>query len=302
MHEIKLMKVELVNIHSEPTWMAPIAKQIGHKVVVDIGDLDTLRSGTVQQHEVDMLNSADGIVYNSETYKEAIIKNGIKITENDATVYPCANKKFYIEPLTRKGGIVFQGSILSPFLSSGRYDYRNIFPLLDACQDMKIKISVFPSGQSFGHSKKDYLRRYHKFSKFQSNDPYPEYIKGNYVFMFNPVSYEELITEMGNYHWGFMGTHVKDSYMNHVMPHKLFDYMASGIPVMVMNMKKTSEFVEREGVGVTINEFSDIKKYYHLWKEKQQAVLEVRDKWAMENHIHKVMNVFQEALKGGTNV
>jgi hypothetical protein len=247
---------------------------------------------------VDLLTCADGIVYNSEDYKDAIVRNGIKTTANETTLYPFANKKFYKTPETRKGGVVYQGSIISPYLSTS-YEYRNIVPILDAFKEMEIKIHVFPNAGREAHAK-DYIRIYHKFQRgpvFYEADP--TLVKDNYVFFYNSAPYEKLIGEMGNYHWGFVGTHIKESYMNYVMPHKLFDYMAAGIPIMVMNMRKTAEFVEREGVGVVINDFSDIKKYYPLWKEKQKVVMEVRDKWAMENHINKVTTVFEEALKGG---
>ena len=298
MKEVKQRGVDLVNIHHEPGWMAKIAKNEGNKVVVDVGDLDMTRTGKISQGEVEMLQCADGIVYNSEEYKKTLEKNGIKTTENEVTVYPFANKRFYQNPRTLKGGIIYQGNIFSPYNSS-KFDYRNMMPLTDACEEMKIKISLFPS-QFSKKRVSDYIKKYHKTFGLLYN-PYPEDIPDQYVAVYNPVEYDKLIQEMSNYHWGFVGTHIEESYMNYVMPHKLFDYMASGIPIMVMNMKKTSEFVEREGVGVTIREFSDIQKYYDLWEEKQKNVLKVRDKWAMENHIDKVINVFKEAVKGGTN-
>jgi hypothetical protein len=298
--ELKYMNVDLVVVHHEPGWMAVVAKEAGHKVVVDVGDLDMARTGKVTLEEVKILECADGLIFNSEAVRDVVLKNKIKITGNEQVIYHCANSKFFADPKTTKGGVVCQGTIVSPFSSSKITSYRNMFPVADAFVEIKIKFHMIISSfcKKYAH---DYIKRYHTSPIPLNYCCAPETLNDQYVFIYNSLPYEELVRKMGDYHWGFVGTPVKNSYMDYVVPHRMFDYMAAGIPIMVMNMKKTSEFVEREGIGVTINEYSDIKKYYDLWEEKQKVVLEVRNKWAMENHINKVTQVFEEAIKGGKN-
>jgi hypothetical protein len=209
--------------------------------------------------------------------------SGIQITTNDDITYLYANESLFQFPTGSKGGIICQGSFASP-LRKKRFtqrEYRNLFPIADTFNSMKINFDIMIS-EFFLEDLEDYVERY-KESK--------------YVSVLNPIHYEELLKEMGNYQWGFIGTSIENSYMDFLMPHRLFDCIAAGIPIMVMNMKKTSEFVEKEGIGITIKSYEDVRKYYHLWKDKQKKLLENRSNWTMGNHIHKTIQVLEKAVE-----
>lgn len=298
-----LGKIDLIVHHHEPAWMALLAKAAGHKVVVDVGDLDMIRTGQPNPIEVELLEKADGLVYNCVAYEQYIHGSTMKIktTENQTVLYPFANKDLYCEPTIDTGGIIYQGTIMPPSKLPHPYYYRNMDPLFTAMTEYRIPVHVYPSPHAKNNARW-YVETYNSITAraFLALGKGAENLHdGQNVFIYAPLSYGNLIKASGKYHWGFIGTPFEKTYLDLCIPHKLFDYMAAGIPVICMNMSAAASFVEKEGVGIVVKSFKEIKDRYDEWEQYQKNVMAVRDKWAMENHIGDVIKVYENAMNGG---
>jgi len=298
--ERKLMmhkdNTDVVKVHHEPAWFGLVAKKMGFKVVADIGDLNFIRTGSpISKEEELLLQIADGLLYNCELYLEEVKKLGIHTTENIDIIYPLVSVDDYHIPTFSAGGIVYEGNIRPPEKDT-KFSYRRLDTLADVCSQNGISLNIYPSTNddsivNFFHSVYGKV-----FLGISSKIEVQKYLYDTPVGVHPKMFFDELIPDLGKYHWGFVGSQVPDTYLEKVIPCKIFDYMAAGIPVLVSNMKKAAEFVEREGIGIVLDSIEDIPKVYDRWKDYKDNVLKVRDKWALGNHIHKVTKVLENAI------
>ena len=288
---------DVVKVQHEPANFGLIAKQMGFKVVAGIGDLNFLRTGSTieDKYELELLQQADGLIYNQESFPQAVADLGIKTTKNWEVVGCMVSADDYHIPTFSTGGIVYEGFVRLPS-KDDLYGYRRVDTLADVCSQNGIPLNIYPTTND-----PDVAKFFHSvygkvFLGISNKYELQKYLYDTPVGVHSKMLFDSLIPELGQYHWGFIGSQVPESYQDHMVPCKLFDYMAAGIPVLVSNMKKAAEFVEREGIGIVLDNIEDIPKVYDRWKDYKDNVLKVRDKWALGNHIHKVTKVLENAI------
>ena len=293
--------VDVVKVQHEPAVFGLAAKQMGFKVVAGIGDLNFLRTGTTKdEDELALLQRADGLIYNQESFPQAVADLGIKTTENWEVVGCMVSADDYHIPTFSTGGIVYEGNVHLPNKDT-TFNYRRMDTLADVCSQNGIPLNIYPTTNN-----PDVVKFFHSvygkvFLGLSLKDEFQSYKYDTPVGVHSKMLFDKLIPELGQYHWGFVGSQIPESYQDHMVPCKLFDYMAAGIPVLVSNMKKAAEFVEREGIGIVLDNIEDIPKVYDRWKDYKDNVLKVRDKWALGNHIHKVTKVLENAIGENKN-
>jgi len=293
--------LDLMVCHTEPIIPAVVAKEFGHKTVVVVSDLEMVRSLQPNPVEAKVLSQADGIVYANESFKDHVEnKFGIKTTTNTTVGTLYVSKKDYCQPTTKQGGIVYQGSIIPPTADT-RFGHRYYDKLLDTFGEFGLPVDIIPSPFSVvaGHLE-FYKRKYGlRTKRFHLSLGSGWEVEKPLVKIHPSLSFRRMLEAAGEFHWGFMGIDYENSYLDRVMPHKVFDYMAAGVPMIAMNCSHAAEFIEKEGIGIAVKSVKEIKERYDEWEECQKNLLAVREKWAMENHIDKVINVFENAINGG---
>lgn len=275
---VKLKNIDLIHVHNEPNWLGTVAKRARPDlpVVFDAHDLDSVRQGQVSKNERECFERLDGFIFPSQGYKK-ICQDLYNLPEESCRViYSMCNKHMMVvNPLPRLGGICYEGGIeaLPPNEADfmGR-DYRKI-----AC----------------------YLREWGiPFIIFGANGYYIDfYYDTTGAICFPPHNYYTMIAQMSRYDWGLVGSDVKCSQRKHAMPNKLFEYMAAGLPVIVLNAEEAGKFVEEHGFGVYLDNFEDIRKIYLQHEKYKRNVLEKRHMFTMESQIPDILSLYDYAME-----
>jgi hypothetical protein len=118
----------------------------------------------------------------------------------------------------------------------------------------------------------------------------------------------DLLPEIaGKYHWGYLVNNYRSDFSvikQHVeaaLPARIFAYLALGIPVVVSEeLKYTSDFVRKHGIGVVIST-KDIKNIGSILRnidyiQLQKNVLDVRERLCLENQKDKFIDFIFEIL------
>jgi len=80
------------------------------------------------------------------------------------------------------------------------------------------------------------------------------------------------------------------------MPNKLFEYIAAGIPTIVLNAKEAGEFVEKHELGVFIKDINDIPKIYADHQKYRRIVREKRHQFTAESQAEKIVRIYDSII------
>jgi glycosyltransferase involved in cell wall biosynthesis len=182
----------------------------------------------------------------------------IVVTDKMRKKYKKINTNTYLIPNTNN------------FISSGRYllNKSNLFDskkyfiyvgtiyypevILDAAKILKINnenISILVLGGFFGKKNNNYNKKikYFKDKIFQGNlQEYITFIEWVPYYMVQ----EYIMDSLG----GLILMSPKSRNSDNVLPNKLFDYMASGIPIITFDYPEVSKIVQEEKCGIVVKE------------------------------------------------
>ena len=118
------------------------------------------------------------------------------------------------------------------------------------------------------------------------------------IFFVDAVPYEELATFASNAYIGLSLIQPISKSYEHALPNKLFEYAASGLPVICSNLQAMKEMVEKYKTGIaikhsSINEF--IKAYEAINHNYEKYILDKQNKlellWTAQNkHFINIIN------------
>lgn len=194
---------------------------------------------------------------------------------SSSSLMPCFFKKRLSEVV---GGvhIVYEGTLSS--LSGDHYDLRDIFTDLAR---RGYHIHIYDS-----HSNQDYARLAgaHRLIHYHGHyDP------------------RRLLFEMTKYDYGWAGFNV-DRNRKHVdvaLPNKLFEYLASGLPVLSFPHKAQKEFIEANQVGIILEGLDEldarVREHTRLEEIRRNVMLKRFD-FTVETRIRPVIALYHSLL------
>jgi hypothetical protein len=113
----------------------------------------------------------------------------------------------------------------------------------------------------------------------------------------------ELPFEMTQYDYGWVGFSVtrNKEHMDVALPNKLFEYLASQLPVLSFPHKAQKEFIQANAVGLVFEDLNDldsqIKDENTVGRLKRNVSRKMLD-FTMEANIGKVLNLYAYLLGG----
>ena len=110
------------------------------------------------------------------------------------------------------------------------------------------------------------------------------------------LEYYELIQALTHYRWGFLGSCTPSLNIEFCMPNKLFEYIAAGLPMIVLHSKRTGKFVTKYGMGIHVEHPSDVNQYLDDAYKYRENVLKHRDEFWMEDHIGILEDLYKSIL------
>jgi glycosyltransferase involved in cell wall biosynthesis len=78
------------------------------------------------------------------------------------------------------------------------------------------------------------------------------------------------------------------------MPNKLFEYVATGVPVVAMNAANSARFLEETGLGIKVSGPEELAERWPEHREVRKKLFKERQAWSMNQHIHKLEDFYKE--------
>jgi glycosyltransferase involved in cell wall biosynthesis len=117
------------------------------------------------------------------------------------------------------------------------------------------------------------------------------------AFIHKPLLYEELLDMVGRHDWGLVGNTTKTKEWDVAMPNKLFEYMATGVPVVAMNAADCARFVKDTGVGITVDGPEELGSRWREHRDCRRTLFKERQAWSMNAHIHELEKFYGEVMQ-----
>ncbi len=287
--------VDIFHAHNEPSWYVTALKEMTDKpVILDVHDSYLARStpeevdkqrekGTwalrVMTEERTNFQLADALVFPGEHFRQLITAE-FKLDQPALTLPSYVPRRFYqYQTMQWLGGLVYEGKVNMPEESNGMamgFNYCDYTQLSAEANRVGIDFHIYA-----GRDKKEFTQHYNK----------------DHTYTHQPLVYEELMNKISAHDWGLVGNVNPTREWEVAMPNKLFEYMAACVPVVSINSASCSEFIEREGIGITVSSMDELASRWAEHRDCRARLIKVRQKWSMNAQICHLENFYSEVLK-----
>ncbi len=286
-HRVMSFKdIDLIHVHNEPDWMGHVAKQCRPDlpVVFDAHDLFSVRINNVLPDESKCFENCDAFVYPSVGYRNHCLdlyKDFAIRDKPNIVIYSMCNSEMVVDtPLTRINAAVYEGGLTvkesDPNIPEDQKycEYRDFNQVFRYLSDRGIPIVVFSANM-------DGVKTH-----------------GESGAMVLPhVNYFQLLPHLSRFDWGLVGSPIENNLQwDYAMPHKLFEYLAAGIPVITWQAAEIADFVRQHNVGVVLDSWKEIPDIYDQHEQYRENVSVVRPEFTMEREIEKLIAMYAELL------
>jgi len=272
---------DIIWCHNEPDLMAMLANEPSVKrdrqVWHDCHDLPTLHPGfednqDMKDQERAAIENSDVVFVPTTDYVDIVKKKYPGNEGKTKVLFSCAPDMYFpLKELPRVNGILYCGQVNTPEMNS-KLHYRNCVPLFQKFTDLGIASHIFNTTP--GANLMSYT------------------MAG--ACTYGTMRMYAAIDQYTRYDYGFVGSNVDTPEIQMCMPNKLFDCIAAGIPVIVLNAKTAGEWVEENGFGVSIQGTENLDKVPwrdgEFWAKCKANVLKERYKYTMENELERVLS------------
>lgn len=287
--------VDIFHCHNEPSWFVSMVKEITDKpVVLDVHDsyltrstdevVDKLRAEGQDVHRiyVDERNNfqlADGLVFCGEFFGN-LIKDEFKLKQPSLTLPSyCPELLYQYQGKPWLGGLTYEGKVntAEEIAKGGRnfgFDYCVYEDLAKKCKDLGVDFHIYGT------------RKDEAFTK----------VYGDLAFVHEGYAIEDLLKRITAHDWGLVGNLGYTREWEVAFPNKMFEYIASQVPVVVMNASESSKFIEENGFGMTVGSVEELCERWGEHEKFRRNVIKGRKEWMMENHIHKLEELYESLI------
>jgi hypothetical protein len=277
--------VDLFHVHNEPSWFVTAIKEHCDKpVVLDVHDSylarmtpeeeqqlrdDGQRAFRVMVEERNNFQLADALVFPGRKFGQAIMKE-FGLRQPSLFLPSFLPRRFYqYSGKEWMGGLVYEGRV-----------------------DLKSQIEASPKQFGFRYCDYEDLAKechfmgidFHIYGPQTASEEFQE-VYGDLAFLHAGLPYGKLLPAIGRHDWGLVGNVFETPEWDVAMPNKLFDYIAAGVPVAVINAEECARFVSDNGVGIVVNSIDELASNWSRHRECRANLIKKRQDWTMEKHI-----------------
>lgn len=282
---------DVFHCHNEPSWFVSALKEITDKpVILDVHDSYLARSTKeaatealdkgerhvrVHAEERNNFQLADALIFPGDDFRE-VVTSEFRLEQPALTLPSYVPDRYYrYSTLDWHGGLVYEGKVNLPEETKGAskgFDYCDYTEMSRRTKAIGMDFHLYAA------------RTDEKFKKHY----------GDYAFVHEPLRYEDLLNSVTRHDWGLVGNSTKTREWQVAMPNKLFEYLASGVPVVSMNADHCSRFVQETGVGISVEGPEELADRWKEHREVRKKVFKERKAWSMNAHIHKLESFYEE--------
>ena len=278
--KLRNLDMNLMHVHNEPDWIVHRAKSIRPEIplVYDCHDLEYIRTGYSTPDEDLAMKVADAYIFPSrECMDIAVAFHEIPVEKPREVVQSmCLESMFIDGEMPRTGGIAYEGGVLAfpaGVPDPGPFAYLDYRPLAVSLTKARIPFTIYSSNNRYMY----------------------EYLVAGAVYI-SKLPYNLMLRELTRHDWGFVGCVEPCGQYDATIPNKLYEYMAAGIPVIVLHADACADFVMQTGIGVVVDSMDDIPEIYGDHEKYRKQVREVRHDFTMESQIPKIKALYREVM------
>jgi hypothetical protein len=284
---------DIFHVHNEPSWFVTAIKEACDvPVILDVHDsflarmtpdeVDKLRSDCKPAHRITVeernnFQLADGLVFPSEPFAQ-LIMNEFGLDQPYIILPSYLPRQFY-QYAGREwlGGLVYEGrvdlkdQIESDIMLNG-FRYCDYLDMAKELHFLGVDFHIYgpqTSGEKFQAAYKDLS------------------------FLHGGKSFSKLLPAIGRHDWGLIGNIEHTPEWEVAFPNKLFDYIGACVPIVAINAKHVEEFVENNGIGISINNIEELPRRWSEHRKLRGNLIKQRQKWVMENHIANLEGLYR---------
>ena len=288
-------KYDIISWENEPdepiTWCKEVlGEKRKEKLVYNVHDSDLIRRGYIPVPERLAFNSADAVVYVSESIQQMCNKVH-NITTPSIVLYNYPNKsmientKIKWDTANNRKGLIYIGGV-NPIGDSEEirqmnivFKYRNLFPIFQQLITQGNEVHVY-AGNSDAYNTGQFTG----------------------CILHPPTRFDILLQEMTQFKYNLLVFNNEDKQQNQVnftTPNKMWDGLAAGLPALACWCEETEKYVEKHNIGwrfdnlKTIGNCSSIDPEY---AEKVEEVRKKREELIFEKQVGLLENLYAEIL------
>lgn len=265
--------IDAVYFSNEPSWPVEVIRDAIGKdkpLIVDFHDLVSIREERLDDKEKRAMECANGFMAPSVVYKR-FIQEQTQGSKPVFEVLSCVPEKLF--PTQRRTpsrhGIVYEGGLKGkPKETSDQFEFRSWAPVFKDVAKVGVEVWCYPSS---------------------SQEDYSEYAATG-AMMMPSLPYAQLLKNLTAHEAGLVGSPFPAKAFDGALPNKMFEYIAAGIPMIVMNAPEAAKFVKATGFGVEVKHPAEIPDALETIKKEgmRDLVWDMRRHWTMEGQIGKV--------------
>lgn len=287
---------ELFHVHNEPSWFVSAAKeQFPHKpVILDVHDSFLTRT-TPEQYDEALSNGlphvritteernnfqlADALVFVSDEVRSAVISEfDLKQPAITLPSYVPANLYQY-HTKEWLGGLVYEGRITLP----EEHQTLNLNTGANYCDYRQVGEKAAELGMDF-----------HLYAG--RDDEKVKAVYGEIALVHPGYEYRNLLKQISRHDWGLVGNLVDSPQWQQTLSNKMFDYVASCVPVVAINAKASSQFISDSGIGITVSSLGELCERWPEHRGCRANLIKNRKALTMESHIDGLLKLYRSML------
>jgi hypothetical protein len=291
-------EIDLIHSHNAPDFLteSAIKSAVNMPIIHDSHDVLSLRKtrygiGSVEPEDLKTLETerfvneeSDGRIYATEGLSH-YVKQNYNVDPSRDLVFPNYLPRSYIPTrlkpkLSEQDGqthIVYEGTVDSR-VSGTHYDLMSVF---EDIAKHKLHIHIYVSCHD---------EAYKRFSEGSA-----------FIHYHGHLTPKILLQEMTKYDFGWAGLNATKNkkHLDVILPNKLFDYIACGLPVLSFPHRTQKRFIEEHGLGFVFHDIEELVELLNndLILDKIRTVLKKRHDFTIEKNIVSVKVFYEKLLR-----
>jgi len=267
--------IDVWHVHNEPDFPVELVRRGTDKpIVYDIHDMVSMRQKKPFPDEEKALDSCSAVCVPSGDYKSNIVsRTGKPCIE----ILSCVPE--ILMPRARTtlqfNGIVYEGGLKGKKNDkSEQFQWRNWASVFSEITKMGIPVYVYPN---------------------TSGEDLSEYAESGVINM-GTHEYTGLLRNLTAFEASIIGSPYPDNpAFDGALPNKLFESIAAGVPMVVLNAPTLARFVESLGFGTGVETVEQIPQALEDIKINQlrEYMWTMRKYWTMDKQIHKLESLYE---------
>lgn len=291
---LHIRDADVFHVHNEPSWFVYAIKELTDKpVILDAHDSYLTRSTPEEQiaaldagephvrvtaEERAAFQIADAVNFASEPMKEQVASE-FRL-DCPMTVLPSFVPKSLYRYHFKEwmGGVLYEGRVTIPKEHEGKSNGTGAY----YCDYLDFARQTHERGMDF------HLYGAREDAAFKN-------LYEPLAFVHKGYAYADLLDQISRHDWGLVGNTVPSPQWQVAMPNKMFDYLAAGVPSVCINAQAASEAAQEHGFGMTVGSVDELAERWREHRDCRKRVFKARQAFAMENHIHKIEELYRAA-------